>query len=734
VSLGKFYSWTEDIQARVENHKDEEYSRYIQQMGSYSDSCEKLLQFIREFQENLNVTESNYQDVANRASNLHHDCSTMIRARDDLVNMADEIGKRLKLYDKLEEWTIFLNRPAVDVQSKEFLDLLGDLDAAIAHIKSHASHKESDVYLARFRQLQTLALGLIRNHVNGALKSLTLSMLGEETTIPPNTEASPFFTQWQSILPQVRPLIAALEQRSKFKGYFHILEDVYKCYYAQRATLLVLPCRKMLRAWMSGTLGAGSRAGTPTSQTDPEDIVAGREEKDEAPKSGGLRVLPHNLSAMELIQQGSPLFASFCGVETRLCRDFFAIDSAEKSQKYLRDYLESMTSPFVQQIRPIIISSHSIEELCVVIDALRMEIDETSHASARLIAGKSPFAPTAEKLIQDAQQRLTFQAVVIISSQIASFKTSSSSSSSSSSASGSDIIWPDAIYSHARPYHPAVDYTLGELSRLHGALEKAVFAGVAEEIMEVCMAAVTAASTQLSQSQGPLLSSLFLLYHTLALREGSRTFEVEMRLVEKSLDFSSTRHALGRLLSAGGNKGESTAASWFNLLSDSAPKLAEKWRSSSRDFDRILKGAGETVVLLTSTAASASLLTILNQVSSRRSTSTHGDADVGSLISEQSAATTLQECYDALHAGFYEALVLVCQFLQGKSVLLTLWKSIESAVLDAFVLFEDLCSKYKAWPAGDDRHLAVYREAVRKEYALAIAEAERRKVEAKSSA
>jgi len=70
VSLGKFYSWTEDIQARVENHKDEEYSRYIQQMGSYSDSCEKLLQFIREFQENLNVTESNYQDVANRASKI----------------------------------------------------------------------------------------------------------------------------------------------------------------------------------------------------------------------------------------------------------------------------------------------------------------------------------------------------------------------------------------------------------------------------------------------------------------------------------------------------------------------------------------------------------------------------------------------------------------------------------------------------------------------------------------
>ncbi|XP_062081122.1 conserved oligomeric Golgi complex subunit 3-like [Humulus lupulus] len=59
----------------------------------------------------------------------------------------------------------------MNVVNENFLPLLKRLNDCIAYVENNPQYAESGVYLLKFRQLQSRALGMIRSHVLSVLKS-----------------------------------------------------------------------------------------------------------------------------------------------------------------------------------------------------------------------------------------------------------------------------------------------------------------------------------------------------------------------------------------------------------------------------------------------------------------------------------------------------------------------------------------------------------------------------------
>jgi hypothetical protein len=74
----------------------------------------------------------------------------------------------------------------------------------------------------------------------------------------------------------------------------------------------------------------------------------------------------------------------------------------------------------------------------------------------------------------------------------------------------------------------------------HGA-QKAVFDGLAQEIVGACLHSLRTAAHWLAIKQGVANGQLFLIKHLILLREQTQPFDIDTSLTEISLDFSPFR-------------------------------------------------------------------------------------------------------------------------------------------------------------------------------------------------
>ena len=61
--------------------------------------------------------------------------------------------------------------------SEQFVPLLTRIDECIAFLQKHARYKDAHVYMTRFQQLQSKALGLVRAHITNTLKTATQNVM-----------------------------------------------------------------------------------------------------------------------------------------------------------------------------------------------------------------------------------------------------------------------------------------------------------------------------------------------------------------------------------------------------------------------------------------------------------------------------------------------------------------------------------------------------------------------------
>merc|ERR1719479_454011 len=97
-------------------------------------------------------------------------------------------------------------------------------------------------------------------------------------------------------------------------------------------------------------------------------------------------------------------------------------------------------------------------------------------------------------------------------------------------------------------WYPTVRRTLVCLSRLYRCLEVEIFQGLSQEVLDACIDSLESACSQISTKKGLRNGQLFLIKHLLILREQITPFQVQLSVLEHSLDFSKLKNAALSLL------------------------------------------------------------------------------------------------------------------------------------------------------------------------------------------
>lgn len=98
-------------------------------------------------------------------------------------------------------------------------------------------------------------------------------------------------------------------------------------------------------------------------------------------------------------------------------------------------------------------------------------------------------------------------------------------------------------------WYPPLKHTLALLSQLYGAISTGVFEDIARRAVELCVQALTAGAVGVRRWKTQLHGDMFLVRHLLILREQLMPFDMNLQVVQKTLDFSSTGSALSNMVS-----------------------------------------------------------------------------------------------------------------------------------------------------------------------------------------
>ena len=351
-----------------------------------------------------------------------------------------------------------------------------------------------------------------------------------------------------------------------------------------------------------------------------------------------------------LMRSGCSLLIHISDDEYRLYQQFFKVDVGSFKQ-----FLDSICVTLYDALRPFIVSLGHLETLSELTSILRSEMLEY-HCGDNPVYLES-FKETVQQILQDVQERLIFRTHIYIRTDISEYAPhpgdlsypeklqmmesiqetimadekkdrrdracSVSSSASMTSLEVANINRASSPYSSPVDLHgmwyPTVRRTLVCLSRLYRCLELEIFQGLSQEVLDACMDSLQNACTQITARKGLRNGQLFLIKHLLILREQITPFQVQLSVLEHSLDFSKLKNAALSLipLSLSGKLGNNQLtdltlniagsasaqgnssvgmSSVKSLLEGTTPQVKEHCRDSRREVDKQLKCACETFI------------------------------------------------------------------------------------------------------------------------------------------
>ncbi|MBA0777647.1 hypothetical protein Gotri_005643, partial [Gossypium trilobum] len=259
----------------------------------------------------------------------------------------------------------------MNVGNANFLPLLKRLDECISYVENNPQYAESSVYLLKFRQLQSRALGLIRSHVLSVLKRASSQVQaaiqssgGNKASLSEGVEASVIYIRFKAAASELKPVLEEIESRASRKEYVHILAECHKLYCEQRLSLI------------KG--------------------IAHQRISEFAKKEG----LP------SLTRSGCAYLMQVCQLEHQLFDHFFPSSSEDVSS--LAPLIDPLSTYLYDTLRPRLIHETNVDFLCELVDILKVEVlgEQLSRRSESL-AG---LRPTLERVLADIHERLTFRA------------------------------------------------------------------------------------------------------------------------------------------------------------------------------------------------------------------------------------------------------------------------------------------------------------------------------------
>ncbi|KAK4391914.1 Conserved oligomeric Golgi complex subunit [Sesamum angolense] len=206
-----FYKWFTDLEAAMKSETEEKYQHYVRTLTERIQTCDTILHQVDETLELFNELQLQHQAVATKTKTLHDACDRLLMEKQRLIEFAESLRAKLNYFDELENVATSFYSPSMNVTHENFLPLLKRVDDCISYVESNPQYAECNVYLVKFRQLQSRALGMIRTHVLSVLK---------------NTSS------------QLKPVLEEIESRKPRKEYVQLLTECHKLYCEQRLSLV----------------------------------------------------------------------------------------------------------------------------------------------------------------------------------------------------------------------------------------------------------------------------------------------------------------------------------------------------------------------------------------------------------------------------------------------------------------------------------------------------------------
>lgn len=653
------------------------------------------------------------QDVSVRHADLLRHSGELSVAADRLQEQqlvltkhATDIGRPLVHYDSVDRvgmlvGVLFKGQQTVrglakiKVDADEFPIVLEDIDKAVVYFgrevggkqvldaelkKSKQQKQQQDQtttltsgnmeYYRRALALQEAALDLIREAVLDRITTTTEQVCGalslNSKTVPADQlEASLIYTRFHGISSRSNRLLGLLKARwtaTNDDVYLDLLRKCRVAYTHARDTMLKLTVR------------------------------------------GHLDKLKEQHGAVGMTRLASVFLIRLCTVETALYVDFFgepktnpsdettttseakpprrtssqknptASDTSFKDQEF-QAYLISLCTALHRTVRRSLVTMNDLDTLCQIVSVLREERSMASSSPVTMAAARA-----ISSVIEDAQERLIFCANTTLTKEVIKFKPSVS-----------DLEYPDKLRKKQEAstttndaddmeqqllqvyesWFPPLRTVLKILSKIFRVVEPKVFEDMALTSVQSCVTCLRNGAESIESRSGEMHSDLFLVKHLLILREQLSPFDIELRSVERQLDFSDAGKAVARFLANRNRRVFSMSAenALVTLLREGV-SVQEASVDSKRDLEDALRSACNAFIDHTSRSIAKDLLSAVEAYKVSDSAKSLADDPLSSALSVLDMLTKMSDTIETAFGDVSSQMALYLDNPATQSILL----------------------------------------------------------------
>uniref|UniRef100_A0A0E0ICR1 Conserved oligomeric Golgi complex subunit 3 n=1 Tax=Oryza nivara TaxID=4536 RepID=A0A0E0ICR1_ORYNI len=661
VNTHQFYKWFSELESAMKSETEEKYRLYESTLEERVKTCDGILQQVDDTLNLFEELQSLHLSVATKTKTLHDACDQLLLEKQRLIEFAEALRSRLNYFDELENVSTSFYSQAMNIGNEQFLPLLKRLDDCISYVENNPQYAESAVYLVKFRQLQSRALGMIRSHVLSILKAASSQVQAAirgngsaKNVVTEGVEASLIYVRFKAAASELKPILGEIESRSSRKEYTQILSECHSLFCEQRLYLI----RGMVQQRIS--------------------------------EFARKEALP------SLTRSGCAYLMEACQFEHQLFAHFFPASASDVSS--IAPLMDPLCTYLYDTLRPRLIYEGSIDSLCELVDILKVEVlGEQLSRRGESVAG---LRPILQRILADIHERLAFCARTHIREEIANFRPSdedldypgklerSVDATTSSNVSGNSDIY-------VTWYRP-LEKTVSCLSKLYHRLEPTVFTGLAQNASKVIAKKATAMDGQ-----------LFLIKHLLILREQIAPFDIEFSVTHKELDFSHLLDHLRRIL-----RGQVSLFDWSrstSLARTFSPRVLENQIDARKELEKSLKSTCEEFIMSITKLVVDPMLSFVTKVTAVKVALSSGSQGqkldsvlakplkTQAFASPDKVAELVQKVGTAIQQDLPKVMTMMRLYLQNPSTRLILFKPIKTNIVEAHIQLHSLLkSEYTA--------------------------------------
>lgn len=563
-----------------------EYQKYLDQLDAAHSHLDQLLTSTTATLDQLASISKAFQSIENETTTFQSQSATILEEQRQNDRLATDLAENLKYYEPLERINRRMNAPGAGnfVRTQDFRDMLLTLDECIDYMQTHPKQKEAESYRARYKQLLTRALTLVRNtFMNGArdvTDEVSKRMTDKQNTVNDALLSSLLYAKFRVDAPLMKDLGLEIQKRAVIPAdaepgteaeYQSLMNELHQSFSSCRVKL-VLPIVQQKIAEIAAS-------------TTSTDLVAFAK------------------SSINYVR-------GVCLDEFELWGEWF------HGQRGVYDFLEVLCEPLFDTLRPRTIHEMKLSKLCSLVTLLQTRYMKTDDEDEAPDPTQLDFASLIQPALEDAQTRLVFRTLALLRDEIEYYKPSpedldyprrvsepptpkSAAPLSGKKTSNIAAIADDDSGDEGTPNmwsrnrmlelsYPTLPRAIRLLSRIYRLVNSSVFDDLAHQIVHCTTHSLINASRQISGKSSPADAQLFLLRHLLLLKSQIIAFDIEYVAPDVHFDFSGVTSTFYEIRDRGGLF---NPRSWMSLFSSGGllPRVVENMLDAKVELDGQLR-------------------------------------------------------------------------------------------------------------------------------------------------